>query len=640
MGKKRTYQKGGLYDTNRISYVDSVLSANKHLDWVQRLYDKEPQTMQIPGQPYPSTHFMGDNDNGYVFPTVVRGQDGKLQYLGDRAEDYARETNTGIQLPKEQGNWFGRSGYKQGTGVLPKKQKGGISTTGYKENSPHKNRDFNIIPSNQITMKGVKKKIVGRDNLGNTQVMHPGMNYQFPGQYVTEFPVMAEGGIHIKKSARGSLHAALGVPQGEKIPASKLQIHESDSSALKKKKQFAINASKFKHQYGGPITEADMAQWEAMQSQAYQQGYQGNDHSRLPGQQFMQQQGVDSAKLQAFQQDFLNKAQTSPMSVRYGDELSKADDIYGHRTSQQRYNKFSYENRKPIPGTNQYQTTFQQGPSYTPMSMQEWDNKVAAQNQPQSPMAQVPASAQQNSYNRPTTAPTLQQQGFLSKEQAIANKKARGDNPDNWYLKKGGTWAAPNYYQMGGAPMQGFQPNPYDPWQAVNPNDPNTMKQVQQPVQQAMANTIPVNNFNEGNQNPMVSPSTVPMGQPKAQPQPYNWQQWGEVAASAVDLQNTVNNTAEAFVDYFGNKKANREAQKRNQWQGSSENLYKQEMYETAGNKGDYVTTGTAYGSYRPQNNKMYEQGGNFTYNKGAEYELDDNEIQSLIAKGYKIKYL
>lgn len=52
--------------------------------------------------------------------------------------------------------------------------------------------------------------------------------------------------IKIKKKNRGLLHKNLGVPEGEKIPASKLKIKESDSPALKKRKQFAINAKKWK----------------------------------------------------------------------------------------------------------------------------------------------------------------------------------------------------------------------------------------------------------------------------------------------------------------------------------------------------------------------------------------------------------
>jgi len=57
--------------------------------------------------------------------------------------------------------------------------------------------------------------------------------------------------IKIKKSHKGLLHKNLGVPEGEKIPASKLKIKSTDSKAIRKRKQFAINAKKFKHENGG-----------------------------------------------------------------------------------------------------------------------------------------------------------------------------------------------------------------------------------------------------------------------------------------------------------------------------------------------------------------------------------------------------
>lgn len=110
---------GGLFANNKPAFVDSTLAANKQLDWVKRLREHNAPTMQVPGEPERSTHFMGDDGQGYVFPTVVRqpGQQ-KLSYLGNRAEDYARETNTGIQFPsKAKGDYFGHNGYKQGTGV-------------------------------------------------------------------------------------------------------------------------------------------------------------------------------------------------------------------------------------------------------------------------------------------------------------------------------------------------------------------------------------------------------------------------------------------------------------------------------------------------------------------------------------------
>ena len=53
--------------------------------------------------------------------------------------------------------------------------------------------------------------------------------------------------IHIKASKVGSLHRALGVPKGEKIPASKLVTKKTDSPAMRKKKNFARNARKFNH---------------------------------------------------------------------------------------------------------------------------------------------------------------------------------------------------------------------------------------------------------------------------------------------------------------------------------------------------------------------------------------------------------
>lgn len=45
------------------------------------------------------------------------------------------------------------------------------------------------IPSNQITMAGVPYPVLGIDNFGNQQMMYPGGEYFFPGDYVDEFPM-------------------------------------------------------------------------------------------------------------------------------------------------------------------------------------------------------------------------------------------------------------------------------------------------------------------------------------------------------------------------------------------------------------------------------------------------------------------
>jgi hypothetical protein len=72
-------------------------------------------------------------------------------------------------------------------------QSGGFSTQGYKRNSPDVNNPYNVIPSNQITMRGVDFPVLGVDNMGNRRLMKPGNDYTFPGNYVTEFPIKNMG---------------------------------------------------------------------------------------------------------------------------------------------------------------------------------------------------------------------------------------------------------------------------------------------------------------------------------------------------------------------------------------------------------------------------------------------------------------
>jgi len=69
-----------------------------------------------------------------------------------------------------------------------------------------------------------------------------GMNNMTNNEYLT-----AKSGIFIAKNKRGSLHKYLGVKEGDKIPADKLRIKDSDSEAIRKKKQFALNAKHFNH---------------------------------------------------------------------------------------------------------------------------------------------------------------------------------------------------------------------------------------------------------------------------------------------------------------------------------------------------------------------------------------------------------
>lgn len=105
-------------------YIDSVLNANKNLDWVKRLYEKNTPSLQIRGQEGKSTHFMESADSR-VYPTVVRKPNGKLKYLGDKAYKYADKTKTYIEFPSDkEAQWFSEN-YKKGTDVLKEFKRGG-----------------------------------------------------------------------------------------------------------------------------------------------------------------------------------------------------------------------------------------------------------------------------------------------------------------------------------------------------------------------------------------------------------------------------------------------------------------------------------------------------------------------------------
>lgn len=68
------------------------------------------------------------------------------------------------------------------------------STKGYKKSSPDKNEPALRIPSGRITMKDVPFPVLGIDNYGNSVIMQPGEEYQFPGSEVIEMPVLQTGG--------------------------------------------------------------------------------------------------------------------------------------------------------------------------------------------------------------------------------------------------------------------------------------------------------------------------------------------------------------------------------------------------------------------------------------------------------------
>jgi hypothetical protein len=50
-----------------------------------------------------------------------------------------------------------------------------------------------IIPSTDITMEGVDVPLIGISDTGDVQYMEPGEDYEFDGEYVTEYPVAQKG---------------------------------------------------------------------------------------------------------------------------------------------------------------------------------------------------------------------------------------------------------------------------------------------------------------------------------------------------------------------------------------------------------------------------------------------------------------
>lgn len=63
-----------------------------------------------------------------------------------------------------------------------------ISITGYKKDSPDKNKPYNVIPTGDITMEDVEFPVLGIDNKGNKRLMQPGEEeINFPGDTVLEF---------------------------------------------------------------------------------------------------------------------------------------------------------------------------------------------------------------------------------------------------------------------------------------------------------------------------------------------------------------------------------------------------------------------------------------------------------------------
>lgn len=107
--------------------VDSVVNANKHINFIQRAMDANTPSVMIKGQSAPSTHFMESSD-GMVYPTVVQTPDGGIRFMGkyigkdkngkpiyntDEAYNYAKSTGNFIKFNNDDDAQYFAENYKK-----------------------------------------------------------------------------------------------------------------------------------------------------------------------------------------------------------------------------------------------------------------------------------------------------------------------------------------------------------------------------------------------------------------------------------------------------------------------------------------------------------------------------------------------
>ena len=137
---KANMQFGGLWDTDKVAYLDSTVNANKNLEFIQRAMQNNGMSIPTPkgapgyGQGKTSSHLMTyDPASKRSYPELVN-MNGTLKYLtGDDAYNYADDTKEYIQFPNaEQAKYFSQN-YKKSNyikvGKQPLEKKHSINVT-------------------------------------------------------------------------------------------------------------------------------------------------------------------------------------------------------------------------------------------------------------------------------------------------------------------------------------------------------------------------------------------------------------------------------------------------------------------------------------------------------------------------------
>jgi hypothetical protein len=139
-GQTDYMQGGGLWDTDKVAYLDSTVNANRNLEFIRRAIENDGLSIPTPkgapgyGKGMNSSHLMTyDPKSRRSYPELVN-INGTLKYLtGDDAYNYAEDTGEYIQFPTaEQANYFSQN-YKKSNyvkvGKQPLEKKHGIKVT-------------------------------------------------------------------------------------------------------------------------------------------------------------------------------------------------------------------------------------------------------------------------------------------------------------------------------------------------------------------------------------------------------------------------------------------------------------------------------------------------------------------------------
>lgn len=221
----------------------------------------------------------GQNSNPtpYQAPTYAK-QDQQANWHTNEDADYSIDS---LRTGKYGLNVYADGGPIQKEGFFPQQQQPNYIDPQYKRVTDSTFAAFNpqyvdyerqqlqSIINNPQAAEDFKQQ--AKDQL---KAMQSGINPAFKKEDGGEIE-KGKSGIHIKKSHKGLLHKNLDVPDGKKIPTSKLAIKSTDSSVIKKRKQFAINAKSWSKKEDGGIVEGQEMELTPEEIQQYiSKGYQ------------------------------------------------------------------------------------------------------------------------------------------------------------------------------------------------------------------------------------------------------------------------------------------------------------------------------------------------------------------------------